>query len=425
MQSGLKYILSAILIAIAAASFGKIPDTTIRDAEILSDTNGKRQTDSTLSVSVLTAFPGSEIYELYGHTGLRIRSEKFDSVWNYGVFDFNEPNFILRWTLGKADYKLVGSTFEEFMYPYRIQKRRVVEQVLNLRPEEISVLLNNLQENALPENSSYRYNFLRDNCSTRVFDQIESAINDTIPINSPLRYHSYRDEIKNYHNKYKWYNLGVDIALGSDIDQPLTKDQQLFLPVELMRTLNYITLSNGRKLVTETHAINDIEIGITGSPTHDHETPMFWFCLANLLSFILCMAMIFLKKINRTIYTVVFSIIGLVGLLLCYLIFLSEHPATSNNFLLIWLNPLGLVVPALIWIKNRPQWLIFPYMIANCIGILIFLILWPIFHQTINYALFPIVMIDFMFSATFVLIRYKDVLQLRRYYEEKGRMPKP
>jgi len=65
--------------------------------------NYSRPADS-LRVSFITCYPGPEIYELYGHEAIRIRSNTMDSVWNFGIFDFREPNFVYRFVKGETDY---------------------------------------------------------------------------------------------------------------------------------------------------------------------------------------------------------------------------------------------------------------------------------------------------------------------------------
>ncbi|MDE7190470.1 MAG: DUF4105 domain-containing protein, partial [Muribaculaceae bacterium] len=89
-------------------------------------------TEVPLTASLITCWPGTEIYELYGHSALRIRGRGIDSVWNYGVFDFREPNFVGRFVSGKTDYMVMGYPFAWFLPEYRRRGSRVVEQDLNL-----------------------------------------------------------------------------------------------------------------------------------------------------------------------------------------------------------------------------------------------------------------------------------------------------
>lgn len=385
--------------------------------------------EDSLTVSVLTCYPGEKVYELYGHTGLRIRSASMDSVWNYGVFDFNQPNFIWRFSLGKTDYMLAAEKFDEFMRPYVSQNREVVEQELNLTQSEARTLLENLRLNALPANRTYRYNYLRDNCATRVFDQLNEAVTDSIPLNDPVCYPSYRKAMKNYHGSSLWYSLGVDMALGSEIDRPLTNKEQIFIPMQLRTSLRRAVLPDGRKLVKATNVLYDEPNEFERSSTPDNLAPMFLFSIVSFVCALLCIYFVWRRKVSKIIYTIFYSLIGLTGLLLCYLVFVSDHPATSPNYLLIWLNPLGLIVPCVIWLRGeKARWIMYPYMLANTVGIMVFLCLWPLFNQYINYSLLSLVISDLLFSVTYVLVRFRDVFpesllnyDPRRMFPEKER----
>ena len=109
-----------------------------------------------LTVSLLTCSPGPEIYELYGHEAIRVKGEGIDSVWNYGVFNFKEPNFVYRFVKGETDYMCVGYPTEWFFPEYVERGSRVVEQELDLSDDEARTLLGMLRTNSLPENRVYR-----------------------------------------------------------------------------------------------------------------------------------------------------------------------------------------------------------------------------------------------------------------------------
>ena len=133
---------------------------------------GEEIRKDSIIVSLITCSPGSEIYELCGHEAVRVRGilhgQPVDSIWNYGVFDFTEPNFIYRFVKGETDYRLAGYPFYWFLPEYQEAGRTVTEQDLNLSQTEASRFLNILREEAKPENCKYRYNYVKDNCATRI-----------------------------------------------------------------------------------------------------------------------------------------------------------------------------------------------------------------------------------------------------------------
>ena len=117
--------------------------------------------NDSIRLSLLTCAPGEEIYSLFGHTAIRYEnpSQGIDVVFNYGLFSFNTPNFIFRFSLGETDYQLGVTDYEHFAAEYAFYGRSVWQQTLNLTDEEKTKLIQLLQENYRPENRVYRYNF--------------------------------------------------------------------------------------------------------------------------------------------------------------------------------------------------------------------------------------------------------------------------
>ena len=141
-----------------------------------------------ISVSLITYYPGSIMYELYGHAGIKIGFHNGSGVlYNYGIFDFNSPNFVYRFIKGETDYMVKGYSSEYMLRGYA--RRKVVEQVLNLTQEQAYRAAEYLYNNALPWNATYRYNYVLDNCSTRPRDVIEYASGGTIESSYAGHYH--------------------------------------------------------------------------------------------------------------------------------------------------------------------------------------------------------------------------------------------
>ena len=134
--------------------------------------------NDSIEVGFLTCAPGTEVYELYGHTALRIRNLKSgeDWVFNYGVFDFHTPHFAWRFMLGQTDYMLGTLPFDAFAASYSREGRSIEEQVLNLLPEEKDALWESLVATAMTPDWTYRYNILYDNCTTRAVAEIERCV---------------------------------------------------------------------------------------------------------------------------------------------------------------------------------------------------------------------------------------------------------
>ena len=222
---------------------------------------GEEIRKDSIIVSLLTCDPGADIYELCGHEAVRVRGvlngERIDSVWNYGVFDFSQPNFVYRFVKGETDYRLAGYPTSWFMPEYVAAGRRVVEQDLNLSAEEAGRLHSLLREESKPENCKYRYNYVRDNCATRILWRLDTAASSRVIYPDDVRYGTFRKEMRAYHRNYPWYQFGIDLALGGGLDRPLRGREEMFVPVEMMRKVGDAHFEDGRKLVSSTRILNE------------------------------------------------------------------------------------------------------------------------------------------------------------------------
>ena len=112
-------------------------------------------------ISIITIGPGAELYDKFGHSAFRIQDSinGMDVVFNYGEYDFNTPNFYLKFAQGKLLYQLGVDYYKNFYPRYVAQNRWMKEQVLNLTHSEKQELSDFLWNNARPENKKYKYAF--------------------------------------------------------------------------------------------------------------------------------------------------------------------------------------------------------------------------------------------------------------------------
>lgn len=199
--------------------------------EISSDIKKVPQTDS-IQFSLLTCAPGSEIYALFGHTAIRYQnfSKGVDLVFNYGMFSFDTPHFVYRFVKGETDYQLGITPYSYFESEYAFRGSSVYQQVLNLTYLEKISLLKLLQDNYLPENRVYRYNYFYDNCTTRARDQIERSIQGKVVYPSVDWHKTFRGIVHEFTKGSPWDELGIDLCLGAEADKPIDLRQQMFAP---------------------------------------------------------------------------------------------------------------------------------------------------------------------------------------------------
>lgn len=398
-----------------------------------------RLQDADKCLSLLTCGPGDAIYTLFGHTAIRYRqpSQGVDVVFNYGMFDFSAPNFILRFTLGETDYQLGVTDFDRFMREYAFYGRCVVEQELNLSDEQAERLISQLEENYRPGNRVYRYNFFYDNCATRPRDQIERAIGTlpADPAQTPFRLRyaddlttatdsTYRDLLHRYTEGHPWARFGIDLCMGREADRPINRRQMMFVPFYVERYFSQAQIEAVKQhaslAITDTaaHAVTQAiaprplvaasyELLPQGDPNErdlwDTLTP--GICAWTLL--ILVVAVSFLGfRMNRMLWGLdiaLFTVAGVAGCIIAFLMALSQHPCVGSNFMILLLHPFHLLcLPCMIrkLIKGRKSL----YMGANIVILTCFITFWALGYQDIPSAALPLALCLYTRSISNLLI---------------------
>ena len=359
-------------------------------------------------ISLLTCYPGSEVYELEGHTALRIIDDfGGDTAFNWGTFDFDAPNFLYRFVKGETDYMLSAVPTDYFLRSYEMTGRKVVEQELNLTDVQAERLAALVGENMRPENRVYRYNYVLDNCATRPLALIEQATGAPIavpPYEGPGS--TFREAMRHYHGNYPWYQFGIDLALGSGIDARISDRQKSFAPVALMEMMRRIRIDDGTgrpvpAIVAERTLVSGIPGGAPAGPTSWWLTPLFWCWMVFAAAAALTWRDLRRHSLSRWFDTLLFGAAGIAGLLLTFLIFVSVHEATSPNWLYLWLNPMGLFVAAGIWIKSW-QRAVYWWQIVNFALSITLAVLGVTGVQHLNCAFWPLIFSDLMRTILYI-----------------------
>lgn len=307
-------------------------------------------------VSWLTADPGTDVYELEGHSALRMRCSdgSIDVVVNWGVFDFNTPAFVWRFALGETDYLAAPERYTDFIQFYRAENRPVTEQRLNLTPAQAERLWSLLRPLFMTQ---YRYNYVKDNCSTRPLIYLEMAAPGLIeiPATDSLDGSTFRSEMKRYHRASPWYQFGIDLALGSGIDYPISRREKGFAPVEMKNILAEATVADSlghrRPLVTSTSTpVATVSPAADTPPPYTTPTAVAWTLAALIAVSVGCDQR--RRRVTRWVDSAFFGLEALMGCLLTFLIFVSTHYATSPNWLYLWLNPAVGVLAVGVWFKK-------------------------------------------------------------------------
>ncbi len=362
--------------------------------------------DTTARISLLTAAPGKEVYQLEGHSGLRMRYDGRDVVANWGLFDFNSPNFIYRFVKGETDYCVGLWPFTYFIAEYESEGRRVVEQELNLTQVQARRLIELVNTAVKPENRTYRYNYVLDNCATRPIAFIEKATGTTINFSTPAaefdRTVTFREVMTRFHSNYPWYQFGIDLALGSGIDYPIDVRRSGFAPVVLEEIASKATIGDSIPLVKEARILlPGPDEGPILPPTPWYLTPLtvMWAI------FVCCLAVAVTAshrhRIMKGFQTAYFTALGLAGCIIAFLVCISSHEATSPNWIILWMNPCCLTVPLFIYIR-RARKLLRLYFRINLFLVVIYGITCAFGVQVANKAILPIALANVIMSLSYL-----------------------
>jgi len=363
------------------------------------------QTDSCrIQVSLLTCTPGAELYSTFGHSALRIvdSTKGTDIIYNYGTFDFDDPNFYSKFVRGKLLYFVSVEQFQDFKAAYEYEKRGITEQILYLSCDKKQKLIAGLEENAKEENKYYKYDFVRDNCTTRLRDIIEK-FSDTPYSTKPLveGTATFRELIHSYLDKsgQSWSELGIDILLGAPLDRKLSTKEIQFLPDYLLKGFDSTTVAEPT-LFTRFRTTLVQQKKLILPPALPSETSS---ALSPLLIFSILFLLITVLTFSRSpgIQTalnifdkIFFFTCGVLGMLVLFMWFGTDHYTCRNNFNLAWALPTHLFIVAISFKKN---WVKKYFRIVFWLTTAL-LLCWFFLPQQMNPALFPVVGMVFVRS---------------------------
>ena len=352
------------------------------------------QTDSSrLRITLLTCSPGEELYSTFGHSALRVTDSATltDRVYNYGTFDFN-PDFYPKFIRGKLLYYLSVEPYPDFIYGYQQEQRSIEEQVLNLSGEEKIKLNAALQLNTSGSNKFYKYDFLFDNCATRIRDIVGSNAAEATTIKNILPYPgvSFRELIHNSLNRsgMYWSKLGIDILLGSGLDKAARNEQTMFLPDYLLKGFDSTSIGN-KPLVAKRHSVYTAP-SATASPK-SFFTPFIAF--AAILMLFIALTLLrrrWSKKVLGFLDFLLFFCTGLLGILLVFMWLGTDHALCRNNYNLLWALPFHAVAA---FFLNRKTKKANQYWALCILAYALLLAFWVVLPQDLNKDLFPLIVL--------------------------------
>jgi hypothetical protein len=289
-----------------------------------------------------------DISSAFGHTEIRVVDPVLgiDQNYSYGGFNHSADGFVIKFLKGTLPYYIAVHQLDQVAYYYLQTNRSIREQTLNLSYYQRNQLISNLKKNHLPENRYYRYQFFYDNCATRPRDMITAVCGDSliIPSRSRRTGKSYRDWMNEYLTEKPWYQLGMNLALGSPSDLPTDGWQAMYLPDQLAAQLQQATIrqTNGKviPLVQNEQTLfaphKEVEQPLSFADRPDVVCALFGILI------ILFSIVRFLsgRNVDRWLDHILFGASGFMGWFLLILWLIRDDGVTAWNPSLLYLMPL-------------------------------------------------------------------------------------
>ena len=340
-------------------------------------------------ISLMTVAPGEFVYSTFGHSAIRVKdpAQRFDRCYNYGTFDFEQPNFLLKFCRGKLLYMLDVEPYRSFEYGNLQDLRLMEEQALNLDQAQKQRLFDLLQENYKEENRFYKYDFFYDNCATRIRDIMNETFFHQLRYDSSglKKGETMRDLLHPYVENKPWLSFGIDLVLGLPADRVAYTEDFMFLPDYLHDLVGKAQKTDGQALV-----IAERKIPENGLTTHKFQpTPLdrpLWMMSLLALIGLLTMA----NPRTERIFDVIFwFVLGIAGLVIFLLWFATDHTPTKNNLNILWALPTHLLF---FYRIRKSEWTQFYFMGVGFLAAAL-LLSWVWLPQDLPEAAIPIIIL--------------------------------
>jgi hypothetical protein len=347
-------------------------------------------------ISIVTAGPGEALYEKFGHAAIRIKDPvlNLDLIYNYGVFDFNQPNFLLNFADGKMYYVLARYDFKYFLSSYKKEKRWLKQQVLNLNKTEKQELFLYLENNARIENATYPYDPFFNNCASKLKDITTVILKENVVLNSEkIKDKSTLRELMNQEITWNtWGNFGINLITGRILDQERNQLEYTYLPDYLFKTIKNGKIKRDHKiinLVKREDVLLDFDEISTNTSLFN---PLAFFTLLALIVVLITVKDIKNQKRTKWLDFIIFFLTGIVGLILTYFWFFSSHKTAPDNYNVLWAFLPNLIVAFIVTKAIAKKWLQ-KYLIILLVCLTIVLILWILELQIFPITAIPILLL--------------------------------
>ena len=309
---------------------------------------------ASLTVSLYTYGPSDVFFERFGHAAIGVRDSLTgeDVAYNWGIFDFEQAGFLVRFLTGETKYSMAGYPTALFNAVYQGDDRTIRQQVLALTPVERAALFEVLQWNAREANKYYRYDYYQQNCATMARDALDYVIGGKLKgaLSTPGEGRTWRGETARLLGSMLPLYAGIQIALGQHADEPLSKWNEEFLPEHMAAHYAPLVLTDGsgaryRFVARDTVLYTATRVPLPGeAPERVGVALLLGLTLAGLLAWLADSSTRALRVVLAIAVAAWYGLGGLLGTALLLAATVTKHaPYMGANTTLLALQPLLLV----------------------------------------------------------------------------------
>ncbi len=353
------------------------------------------QLSNQAEISVMTLGPyQAEIYSVFGHTAIHVKDpvRGIDLVFNYGVFDFEQENFYWNFARGKLLYQLGLSDYSRFVDHYISENRFVIEQYLNLTHEEKIQMMEFLANNYKPENREYAYNYVYDNCSSKIPEILDKIFPGRIEYN--FFYVEAGTTVRDLMDKYlmwqPWGDWIIDVGLGYEIDREAAPETYMFLPDYVKLALDSAMFNRDSVIVPLVKETELVYEPLTEVYSNSIFNPFNTFILVFFIVGFFTNRDFKREKRSHWVDVVLFTFVGILAWWLVFLWAATDH-LSAENMNVFWAIPLHIPLVYLLNVKKLRKFLMAYFQIVG-VWYLLLLLLWEAIPQPLHNALIPIVL---------------------------------
>lgn len=324
-----------------------------------------RDSGSAFRIALVTAAPGDIYWQRFGHNALLVENTVTGDarMYNFGIFDFEQENFLLNFVQGRMLYRLAAFPPEVDLDNYASEGRSVWIQELNLSPEQRYAVAEMLGQNALPENAEYRYDYFAQNCSTKVRDVLDAVLEGDLKetMSARARGETYRSLAMAYAQPEPWLAVGIDLGIGPMADRKLSFWDEMFLPLRLRDLVREMRVRDEhgieQPLVAREWTAFDGRLDDTVAPQPNR---LWSFIVAGLVLAALAVQggrakSGVARRMIATLLALLMLALGLGGVVLAGLWAFTDHAIAYANLNLVLFSPLGLLLVRPLWRWRRPE----------------------------------------------------------------------